>query len=86
MICHLGMFARSASLALAASGCTLSLLEPQLAAFEAGRPGFAGMILLPHNRKQGLSLLRLPHKLDCSLHQLSGGVEAPTRHHNNHME
>jgi hypothetical protein len=81
MICHLGPSVWLAWLAPAASGCTVSLLEPLLAAFVAVRPGFVGKIWLQHTHKQGLSLLRLPRKLDCSLRLPSGEPGAPVPHH-----
>ena len=86
MICHLGPSLWLAWLAPAAFGCRVSLLEPLLAAFEAVRPGSAGKIWLQHTHKQGLSLLRLPRKLGCSLRLLSGEPEAPAPHHNNHSQ
>lgn len=86
MICHLGPSEWLAWLAPAASGRRVSLLEPLLAAFVAVRPGFAGKIWLQHTRKQGLSLLRLPRKLDCSLRLPSAEPEAPAPHHTNHKQ
>lgn len=63
---------------LAASGCRGgSLPGPQPAAFVAEKPGFASKKWPPRNRRPGLSLLRLPRILDCSLHLLSAELEVP---------
>ena len=79
MICHLlGLiFEGLVPLALVASGCTVSLLEPLLAAFEAEKPGSVNKIWPLHIHKLGLSPLRLLHIPNCSLHLAFAELEAP---------